>query len=575
MAVVRLRAPLSELAGRKRELELDGCDRRRGAAGARARAPRREGLDPRRARRDPRAHQRLREQGVRTGGHCGRRRATGCTCSPRSREDENDAASGRDEEGPVRARGRRRWAVRGHLARVRRRARRVRDARPAHRARLRMRDLRVLRAEGLLHRRSRRRSGSRRPASSFPRTRRSRSSGSGRSSRPRKTGTSTRAARRASSSRATTAARPGSSTRRSGSSRRGPTGAPAQAACACTRSRRGPGTRRGSRSRSRRSASGSPTTAARPGGTATRASTRATCRRRRARTRSRSASTTCTARRSEPERLFMQFHGGVYRSDDAGESWTVDRRRPAVRLRLPDGDRPGRPGQRLRHPARRGPGPHDARGSRPRLRDARCRRDVDRARRRPAVRGRVPHDPPPGVLPRGIGRGRWGSTSGRRPATSSARATRGSLVHGRDEPAAGALGARRLAVVGVRRRSRASGTSRSDPRRIVLRPVSRGRGFDPGREIRTDTRVSPSRCEAYSPCPVYFFDRRSICVVGAVLDERRRPGDRDPAVRIGRIHDDERHAWVGVEIARLRARPGGVERDTVVVDVDPYDGRVR
>src|SRR5207248_6369602 len=23
-----------------------------------------------------------------------------------------------------------------------------------------------------------------------------------------------------------------------------------------------------------------------------------------------------------PERLFMQFHGGVYRSDDAGESWT-------------------------------------------------------------------------------------------------------------------------------------------------------------------------------------------------------------------------------------------------------------
>ena len=22
-----------------------------------------------------------------------------------------------------------------------------------------------------------------------------------------------------------------------------------------------------------------------------------------------------------PERLFMQFHGGVYRSDDAGETW--------------------------------------------------------------------------------------------------------------------------------------------------------------------------------------------------------------------------------------------------------------
>jgi photosystem II stability/assembly factor-like uncharacterized protein len=25
---------------------------------------------------------------------------------------------------------------------------------------------------------------------------------------------------------------------------------------------------------------------------------------------------------SRPERMFMQFHGGVYRSDDAGESWT-------------------------------------------------------------------------------------------------------------------------------------------------------------------------------------------------------------------------------------------------------------
>ena len=26
--------------------------------------------------------------------------------------------------------------------------------------------------------------------------------------------------------------------------------------------------------------------------------------------------------RERPERLFMQFHGGVYRSDDCGESWT-------------------------------------------------------------------------------------------------------------------------------------------------------------------------------------------------------------------------------------------------------------
>ena len=36
----------------------------------------------------------------------------------------------------------------------------------------------------------------------------------------------------------------------------------------------------------------------------------------------RSASTTCAALRCAPERLFMQFHGSVYRSDDAGSTWT-------------------------------------------------------------------------------------------------------------------------------------------------------------------------------------------------------------------------------------------------------------
>src|SRR4029079_16812443 len=40
----------------------------------------------------------------------------------------DDPASGGDEEGPVRARGRGRLAVRGHVPRVRRRARRVCDA---------------------------------------------------------------------------------------------------------------------------------------------------------------------------------------------------------------------------------------------------------------------------------------------------------------------------------------------------------------------------------------------------------------------------------------------------------------
>ena len=54
---------------------------------------------------------------------------------------------------------------------------------------------------------------------------------------------------------------------------------------------------------------------------------------------------------TRPERMFMQFHGGVYRSDDAGESWTRHRARPAVGLRLPARDRPRRPRQRVRDPA--------------------------------------------------------------------------------------------------------------------------------------------------------------------------------------------------------------------------------
>ena len=33
------------------------------------------------------------------------------------------------------------------------------------------------------------------------------------------------------------------------------------------------------------------------------------------------ASTTSSARPMRPERLFMQFHGGVYRSDDVGATW--------------------------------------------------------------------------------------------------------------------------------------------------------------------------------------------------------------------------------------------------------------
>ena len=54
-----------------------------------------------------------------------------------------------------------------------------------------------------------------------------------------------------------------------------------------------------------------------------------------------------------PERLFLQNHGGVYRSDDHGELLEVDRRRPARRVRLPDRGPPARPRHDLRLPDQR------------------------------------------------------------------------------------------------------------------------------------------------------------------------------------------------------------------------------
>ena len=87
------------------------------------------------------------------------------------------------------------------------------------------------------------------------------------------------------------------------------------------------------------------------GAAATRASSRATC----PTTRPPDEVALCVHRLhrapTRPERMFMQFHGGVYRSDDAGETWTDIGAGPAVGLRLPAGDRPRRPRQRVRDPA--------------------------------------------------------------------------------------------------------------------------------------------------------------------------------------------------------------------------------
>ncbi len=56
---------------------------------------------------------------------------------------------------------------------------------------------------------------------------------------------------------------------------------------------------------------------------------------------------------SRPERLFLQNHGGVYRSDDEGGVVDLHRRRAAGRLRVPGRGPPPRAGHRLRLPDQR------------------------------------------------------------------------------------------------------------------------------------------------------------------------------------------------------------------------------
>ena len=89
---------------------------------------------------------------------------------------------------------------------------------------------------------------------------------------------------------------------------------------------------------------------------------------------------------TRPERLFMQFH-----------ELDRDRRRAAVRLRLPARDRSRRPRLRLRDPARGRYGPGDARGPGARLRDARRGLQLDASRGRAAPGARVPYGSAPGV----------------------------------------------------------------------------------------------------------------------------------------------------------------------------------
>ena len=134
-----------------------------------------------------------------------------------------------------------------------------------------------------------------------------------------------------------------------------------------------------------------------------------------------------------PERLFLQFHGGVYRSDDTGETWVPIGDGLPADFGFPLAVDPADPDSAYVIPLvadvdRVTPG-----GEAARLRDSRRRRDMDRSRRRAAERERVPDRAPPGVRRRRrrLARPLFRSDLGRRVRLTGCRCK---LVH-RREPA--------------------------------------------------------------------------------------------------------------------------------------------
>ena len=113
------------------------------------------------------------------------------------------------------------------------------------------------------------------------------------------------------------------------------------------------------------------------------------------------------------------------------------------------------------------------------------------------------------------------------------------MVHGSDEAAAGPLRARRLAV----------------------EPAAQG-------SHRVDAYRDPhlARLPARVDVPAGVLLRQAVDLrVCALVDEPPGPQHLEPAIGVVRIDDDEREPRVVLEIPRLHAPVGGVDRDAVVV----------
>ena len=342
MPVVRLRGPLKRLAGDCSEHVLDGRVGRGAAGRARARASGGQGLDPRRARGAAARTSTCSS----TASAAGRTRRstprTGSTSFPRSREacGSDDRAARRDEEGPVRARGRAGRAVRGDRARVRRRAGRVRAARPALRPRARVRDLAVLRAEDLVRRRPRGRvgaGGGRRAARARRRGARAdlgdrAGRGRGHALRRRRPGRAVREPRRRRDLRASTAG--------SGSIRAGDSWQPGAGGLCLHSIATWPGEPRPARGRHLRRRRVADRRRRRDLAARQRGPRRALpARRRRPRTRSRCACTACSGPPSGPSGCSCSSTAASTAPTTRARRWTDIAAGPAVGLRLPARDR--------------------------------------------------------------------------------------------------------------------------------------------------------------------------------------------------------------------------------------------